>query len=145
MMDDFNSGGSSGGYSGGGKPPHKPYQAAPKNQRKNSDPTAAADVLQVLLQNSKSQLSDGFLRWRLEQQWAEVVGTTIAEQTLPAAFERGTLHIWVKHPAWMQQLWFFQETIKEKVNKHLGKTWAKQVRFTLSKRAATPDSNSTSE
>lgn len=112
------------------------------NKRNKSQPTAAADVLQGLLQNSKSQLSDGFLRWRLEKQWAEVVGAAIAENTLPAAFERGTLHIWVRHSAWMQQLWFFQDTIKEKVNTHLGKTWVHQVRFTLSKRAATTDVDS---
>ena len=97
----------------------------------------ASDVLQGLLQNSKSQLSDGFLRWRLEQEWREVVGNTIAEQTLPVAFEKGTLHIWVKHSAWMQQLWFFQDAIKDKVNAHLGRGWVKQVRFTLSRRAAT--------
>jgi predicted nucleic acid-binding Zn ribbon protein len=105
--------------------------------KKKSQLTTASDVLQGLLQNSKSQLSDGFLRWRLEQQWPEVVGGTISEQTLPVAFEKGTLHIWVKHSAWMQQLWFFQDAIKEKVNAHLGKNWVKQVRFTLSRRAAT--------
>lgn len=105
--------------------------------RKNSQLTAAADVLQVLLQNSKSQLADGFLRWRLEQQWPEIVGAMIAEQTLPCALEKGILYIWVRHSTWMQQLWFFQEPIKEKVNRHLGKTAVHQIRFTLSKRAAT--------
>lgn len=105
--------------------------------RKNSQLTAAADVLQVLLQNSKSQLADGFLRWRLEQQWPEIVGPMIAEQTLPCALEKGILYIWVRHSTWMQQLWFFQEAIKEKMNTHLGKTAVHQVRFTLSKRAAT--------
>jgi len=109
----------------------------PKRARNNSQLLAAADVLQGLLENSKSQLSDGFLRWRLEQQWAAVVGETIAEQTLPVAFERGTLHIWVRHAVWMQQLWYFQDVIKQKVNAHLGKTWCRQVKFTLSRRAAT--------
>ena len=110
-----------------------------KNVKRNAQLTQAADVLQGLLQNSKSQLSDGFLRWRLEQQWEEVVGKTLAEQTLPVAFERGTLFLWVRHPAWMQQLWFFQEPIKEKVNLFLGRPWARQVRFTLSRRAATTE------
>ena len=109
----------------------------PKKPRPHAKLEAAADVLQGLLQNSKSQLADGFQRWRLEQQWPSIVGATIADQTLPVAFERGTLYIWVKHSAWMQQLWFFQEPIKDKVNDHLGKTWVKQVKFTLSRRAAT--------
>lgn len=115
-----------------------------KSGKKNrhSQLNAAADVLQNLLQNSKSQLGDGFLRWRLEQQWSQVVGSTIAEQTLPAAFERGILHIWVRHSAWMQQLWFFQEAIKDKVNAHLGRPWVREVRFTLSRRAATTEPSS---
>jgi len=95
------------------------------------------DVLQALLQNGKSHLADGFLRWRLEQNWSEVVGPTIAEQTLPVAFTHGTLYIWVRHSAWMQQLWYFQEPILEKVNSYVGKEWAARIRFTLSRRAAT--------
>lgn len=116
------------------KGPKKPRAPRPKAQL-----TAAADVLQALLQNSKSGLADGFQRWRLEQNWPAIVGSTIAEQTLPVAFEHGTLYIWVKHSAWMQQLWYFQEPIKDKVNEHLGKSWVQQVRFTLSRRAATTD------
>lgn len=121
-----------------------PGAKSPKKPRHQSQLSAAADVLQGLLQNSKSQLSDGFLRWRLEQQWMDVVGATIGEQTQPVAFERGTLYIWVRHSAWMQQLWYFQDAICEKVNAHLGKPWVKQVKFTLSRRAATslPGENS---
>jgi len=107
--------------------------------RQNTRLTAAADVLQGLLQNSKSALADGFQRWRLEQQWPSIVGSTIAEQTLPVAYEKGTLYIWVRHSAWMQQLWYFREPIKDKVNEHLGKNWVQQVKFTLSRRAATTD------
>jgi len=111
-----------------------------KSAKHQAHLTAAADVLQVLLQNSKSELSDGFLRWRLEQQWADVVGVAIAQQTLPVAFEKGSLFIWVRHPTWMQQLWYFQDVIKEKVNRHLerepGREWCRQVKFTLNRRAA---------
>jgi predicted nucleic acid-binding Zn ribbon protein len=82
-------------------------------------------------------MSDGFLRWKLEKQWPQVMGETISEQTLPCAFEHGILYIWVAHSAWMQQLWYFQEPIKEKVNAWAGREWVRQVRFTLSRRAAT--------
>jgi predicted nucleic acid-binding Zn ribbon protein len=142
MNDQFGSGAGSGAGSGDSGNPKGPPKTQKMKPRKNSQLTAASDVLQVLLQNSKSQLSDGFLRWRLEQQWPEIVGQMISEQTLPAALERGTLHVWVKHPTWMQQLWYFQDAIKDKVNQHLDKNVVFQVRFTLSKRAATrlPDS-----
>ena len=108
------------------------FKKRPKTQL-----TAAADVLQGLLQNGKSHLADGFQRWRLEKHWRSVVGETIAEQTLPVAFERGTLFIWVRHSAWMQQLWYFQDAIKDKVNEHLGRDWVRGIKFTLSRRAAT--------
>ena len=108
-------------------------------KKRNAQLTQAADVLQGLLQNSKSHLSDGFTRWRLEQQWTEIVGATIAEQTLPCAYEKGTLFIWVKHPAWAQQLRFFQDSIRDKVNAHVGREWARYIKFTLSRRAATTE------
>lgn len=120
-----------------------------KSAKHQANLTMAADVLQVLLQNSKSELSDGFLRWRLEQQWSEIVGTTIAQQTLPVAFERGNLFIWVRHSTWMQQLWYFQDVIKEKVNRHLGREpgreWCHQVKFTLSRRAASTEPGHSAE
>jgi predicted nucleic acid-binding Zn ribbon protein len=109
----------------------------PRKSKRAAQLTGAADVLQGLLQNSKSELSDGFLRWRLEQEWMSIVGGAIGEQTAPAAFEKGVLHIWVRHSTWMQQLWYFQADIKAKVNDHVGRAWVKQVKFTLSRRAAT--------
>lgn len=110
-----------------------------KSPKHEAHLTAASDVLESLLQSTRSNLSDGFVRWRLEQRWAEVVGATIAAQTLPAAFDRGTLFIWVRHSTWMQQLWYFQDSIRQKVNDHLGREWCSQVKFTLSRRAATTE------
>ncbi len=106
-----------------------------QGQKKQSRLTPMADVLQVLLTNGKSQLGDGFVRWRLEQEWLAVVGETIAAQTAPCSLERGILWIWVRHSTWMQQLWFFKDAIKDKVNGHLGKTFVEDVRFTLNRRA----------
>lgn len=107
-----------------------------KKKRASGHLTQAADVLQALLQNSKSSLSDGFTRWKLEQSWPDIVGETIAKQTLPASYDKGTLFIWVRHPTWMQQLWFFQDSIRDKVNTHIGGQWVLQVKFTTNKRAA---------
>ncbi len=106
-----------------------------QGRKKQSRLTPMADVLQVLLTNGKSQLGDGFVRWRLEQEWLVIVGETIAAQTAPCSLERGILWIWVRHSTWMQQLWFFKDAIKDKVNRHLGKTLVDDVRFTLSRRA----------
>lgn len=109
----------------------------PKNKRhKRAHLTSGADVLQALLTNGKSQLGDGFLRWRLEQDWASIVGETIAAQTQPCALERGVLFIWVRHSAWIQQLWFFRDMIRGKANDYLRAEHIKDVKFTLNRRAA---------
>jgi predicted nucleic acid-binding Zn ribbon protein len=107
-----------------------------KRREKNSHLEPMSDVLQGLLQNGKSRLADGFLRWRLEREWPSIVGDMISQNSLPCAYSHGTLHIWVRSSAWMQQLWFFQDMIREKVNVYVGSEWVKEVRFTLSRRAA---------
>lgn len=104
-----------------------------RKTKRAAELTTASDVLQGLLQNSKSPIADGFQRWRLERSWPEIVGKTIAEQTMPARFDNGVLFIWVRHSVWMQQLWFFQNEIRDNVNKHLGRQWVKQVKFTLNR------------
>jgi predicted nucleic acid-binding Zn ribbon protein len=126
-------------------PKKRPFRPFQKKQKRESVPMNAADVLTALLQNSKSQLADGFTRWRLEQAWPQIVGQSIADQTLPAKIDRGTLYVWVRHPVWMQQLYYFQEPIKEKVNAHLGRALVEQVRFTLNRMAAGGQSGSSNE
>lgn len=111
-----------------------------KKSKRHSHLTAGADVLQALLTNGKTQIGDGFLRWRLEQEWKDVVGSTIADQTVPCALEHGVLFIWVRHSVWMQQLYFFQDQIREKVNSHLKSQIVKEVKFTLNRRASVKSS-----
>ena len=96
------------------------------------------NVLQALLQNGKSALAQGFTRFRLEKEWPQIVGESISKNTLPCALEKGVLFVWVSHPTWMQQLFYFKAVIKEKVNSHLGYPFVQEVKFTLDKRAAKP-------
>ena len=123
-------------------PPEHPeiagHIAREKKKRDGARPghlAPMADVLQSLLQNSKSELADGFTRFRLQNEWLQVVGAELADKTGPAAFSQGVLHVWVCHPAWMQQLWYMQDAIRDKVNAHLGHKWVRMVRFTTSRRA----------
>lgn len=34
----------------------------------------------------------------------------------------------------MQEIRFFEETLKEQVNKHVGREWTRSIRFTLDRR-----------
>lgn len=91
----------------------------------------ASRVLQGLLGNGKSALSDGFLRWKIWRFWGQIVGPTLAGHCEPVGFERGKLFIWVKSSARMQEIRFFEDTLKNKVNEYVGRSWVKYVRFTL--------------
>jgi hypothetical protein len=83
------------------------------------------------LANGNSPLSDQFLRWKIWRFWPEIVGDTLGKVCEPVGFERGRLYIWVKSSARLQEIRFFEDTLKEKVNAHVGRTWARSLRFTL--------------
>lgn len=97
-----------------------------------------SNVLQSLLGNGKSPLSDGFLRWKIWRFWPQIVGETFGKHCEPVGYDRGKLVIWVKSSARMQEIRFFEKTLKQKVNEHVGREWVKYVRFTLD-RHGVPD------
>jgi hypothetical protein len=99
-----------------------------------TDLLSASKVLQTLLANGKNPLSDQFLRWKLWRFWPQIVGKTLGAVCEPVGFERGRLYIWVKSSSRMQEIRFFEESMKKKINDHLGKSWAKTLRFTLDRR-----------
>jgi len=101
------------------------------SKKKKSELLAASRVLQGLLGNGKSPLSDGFLRWKIWRFWSQIVGTTFAKYCEPVGYERGRLFIWVKSSARMQEIRFFEDTLKTKVNEYVGSPWVKAIRFTL--------------
>jgi len=113
--------------------PLTPMKKPPRRKRK-SDLTAASDVLQGLFEMRKGPMADSFQRFKLTRQWPEIVGETIGENTKPVSFYKGTLYIQAANSAWMQQLVFMADQIKENINKFVGKDWVKQVRFKLDDR-----------
>jgi hypothetical protein len=104
------------------------------DKKKKRELLPASSVLQALLGNGKSALSDGFLRWKIWRLWPQIVGPTIAGHCEPVGYSRGVLYIWVKSSARMQELRFFEGQLKTKVNEHVGRTWARNIRFTLDRR-----------
>lgn len=101
-----------------------------KNPRKG-DLNQATDVLEKVLLNNKSPLSDQFMRWKLWRKWSEVVGPTISAQSMPVGFVNGTLYVWVKNAVWMNEMLFLAGPIRDKVNTFVERKWVQQVRFTL--------------
>ena len=93
-----------------------------------------SEVLQSLFENGKSPLSEQFMRWKLWARWAEVVGPTIAQNAEPVGFQRGTLFVWVRSSAWMQQMVFMREHIKNTINQKFENNFVKYIKFTLDRR-----------
>jgi len=52
---------------------------------------------------------------RLLAGWPEVVGEVIAKRSRPRVLRDGILHIEVEGSVWMQELWFHQKEIVERV------------------------------
>ncbi|MCB0411233.1 MAG: DUF721 domain-containing protein [Bdellovibrionales bacterium] len=102
--------------------------------KRNSHLQSAGLVLQSLLQNSKSDLSDQFLRWKLWKFWKEIVGPTLAANSEPVGFKKGQLYVWVDHSARIQELTFLTDSIISRVNERVGKRWVRKIRFTLDRR-----------
>jgi hypothetical protein len=110
----------------------KPTRRKP---RSNKNLEAAGELLQSLLQNSKSPLSDQFLRWKLWRSWPDVVGDHIAKISQPVALHQGELYVWVDHPARLQELTFVVGQILHKVNYFGGRKWIRRIRFTLDRKS----------
>ncbi len=108
---------------------------------KKKEPTLSSEVLQALFENGKSELSLHFLRWKLWKKWPEFVGPTIAAASEPVSYYRGTLYLWVKNSAWMQQLVFMRDPIKDSINKKLQREYVKDIKLTMDRKSVPADPN----
>lgn len=98
-------------------------------KRESNKPATAADVLQIVFENSKSPLAGGFQRYKLEGQWAKIVGPTIAKHSRPIGYDRGRLVIEVTNSVWINEIRFLLDDIKAKVNAHMGHTWVHLIQL----------------
>lgn len=104
------------------------------SQKRRGALTPVGHVLQSLFQNSKSELSDQFLRWKIWSFWPQIVGPTLARCSQPVGYQKGRLYIWVDHSARMQELSFMVVDIRDKINQAVGKKWVRSIKFTLDRR-----------
>jgi predicted nucleic acid-binding Zn ribbon protein len=105
-----------------------------KRRKTSSHLSHVGDVLQSLLQSSKSPLSEQFTRWRLWHKWDEVVGSEIAKNSMPVSYLNGTLYVWVNSAPRMQEMTFLVREIRQKINQFAGKAWITSIRFTLDRK-----------
>lgn len=109
------------------------------DHRKASQLTDLSSVLQSLLADGKSPLSDQFLKFKLVKSWKKIVGPTAAEASLPVSLRFSRLVIWVKSSTRLQEMRFMEEDLKRRINSYLGSEQIKEIRFTLERRRASSE------
>jgi hypothetical protein len=67
--------------------------------------------------------------------WNEEVGEAIAARAQPAGYHRGVLSVRVTSHAWMQELQFLKEDIRQRLNARLGREQIRDIYFV----AGSPD------
>lgn len=107
--------------------------------KRSSKPTLGSEALQALFENGKSPLSQQFLRWKLWRKWPEYVGPTVGVNSEPVGYVRGNLYVWVKNSAWMQQMVFMKDPIKESINKKLGFRFVANIHLTMDRKSVPRD------
>ncbi len=81
-------------------------------------PTAITPILKSM--SLKLGLEKEMGLYRLQEEWAQLVGETIAQHTAPEKMQFKTLTLLVDSPVWMHELTFLKTGLIEKINKHLG-------------------------
>jgi predicted nucleic acid-binding Zn ribbon protein len=74
-------------------------------------------------------LDDRFEEVKLMRGWAEVVGPVIAQRSRPRMLKDGILFIEVENSVWMQELWFHQKQIVDRIKEEYPKVRIKGIRL----------------
>ena len=93
--------------------------------------TSLKDIIASILNDSRLPFNpdDAFI-WKV---WDEAVGKAVARNAQPLWIRDGRLRVKVSDPIWLQELEFAGETIKEKLNRKLGRDGVKKIEFRLGK------------
>jgi len=92
-------------------------------------PAALGTILQQALKASRIDVDlDAYRLW---QQWKDLVGPAIAENTRPEAIKGKLLLVHVSSAPWMQQLQFLKPELIEKLNETIGKEVVGDIRFKI--------------
>ena len=100
-----------------------------KKTDNNEGMISLKDVISAIFRDSSLPFNpdDGRI-WKV---WNEVVGDPIARHARPAWIKDSRLRVNVTGPIWLQELEFERETIRERLNKRLGRKAVEKIEFRL--------------
>lgn len=90
---------------------------------------AIGDILGKLFADSKWNLKKK--QYSLWEQWENLVGPQIAEQTQPLKWSKETLVVGVKNSVWLQELRFKEEALLQKIRSTLPDVKINGIRWRL--------------
>ena len=93
---------------------------------------ASAKVGEILPRVLELMGLDGkFEETKLFRGWADVVGPVIAKKSRPRMLRDGILFIEVENSVWMQELWFHQQQIIDRISEEFPKVEVKGIRLEI--------------
>lgn len=90
-------------------------------------PDRVADALRQVLQRIDPERR--LAVYRVWVFWEDVVGAAVAARAQPASFRDGVLSVRVGGAAWMQELQFMKEEVRERLNARLGAELIRDIYF----------------
>jgi predicted nucleic acid-binding Zn ribbon protein len=76
-------------------------------------------------------LEDKFEEAKLVKGWEAVVGAVVASKSRPRTMREGILYIEVENSVWMQELWYRQKQIIERIAKEFPKVRVTGIRLEI--------------
>ena len=95
--------------------------------RPKTTPGRVADALRQVVQRIDPDRR--LAAYRVWTFWTEEVGPAVAARAEPAAFRDGILSVRVSGAAWMQELQFMKEELRERLNRRLGAPLIRDIYF----------------
>jgi hypothetical protein len=94
---------------------------------RDNQPNCIGDVLERIFQRLDPPDRRGI--YRIWSFWNDEVGEAIAQRAQPAGYHRGVLSVRVTSHAWMQELQFLKEDIRQRLNARLGHDQIRDIYF----------------
>lgn len=100
-------------------------------QRKSQKPESIGNILTPLLK--RTGLSRRIKEQKIIENWKEIVGRDIAQNTEPSKLRGRVLYVRVSNPIWAQQLQFLKEVIIKKINQEIKEVVVDNLRLFIGK------------
>lgn len=95
--------------------------------RPRARPDRVADALRQVVQRIDPDRR--LAAYRLWTFWSDVVGAAVAARAEPASYRDGVLSVRVAGAAWMQELQFMKDELRQRLNARLGAELIRDIYF----------------